>query len=111
IIIAVNDEDMAGLSVYTVAEKIRGEEGTTVKIALYRPSTEEYFEVEIIRAKIDQDNIVVEFTEENIAHIKINKFTEESVEVFKNQWDALLEKVLGRDGLKGVIVDLRNNPG
>lgn len=106
----VDGADVIGLTVGEVAEKIRGKAGTKVKIALYRPSTEKSYEVDITRDKIDVDNISFKELDNDIVEIRISQFTEESVDAFNRQWDRVVEQVLATNP-KGIIVDLRYNPG
>lgn len=110
IVLSIDGEDTQGQSVHEVASKIRGEAGTKVTLKLFRPSTDKQFEVTIIRAQIDIDNIVLKSSDNGIAEIKIYKFTEDSVEAFNDQWDNVVDQVL-KSNPKGIIVDLRNNPG
>lgn len=110
VVLEVNGEDMQGVSVFEVASKIRGQAGTEVKIALFRPNTGSRYEVNITRQKIDIDNISVTDAGDGIYKIKIFKFTEETVEAFNAQWDRAVQKVIDGNA-RAVVIDLRNNPG
>lgn len=110
LILTVDGEDAKGKSVYEVAASIRGVAGTNVKLALFRPSSSEKYEVNITRAKIDLDNVTVEKVNEDIMKITISKFTEENIDIFNEQWDSAVAEVQ-KENPKGVIIDLRNNPG
>ena len=53
IILSVNGEDITGLSISAIAEKIRGPEGTEVTLTLFRPTSEESLEITIVRGEIN----------------------------------------------------------
>lgn len=115
-ILEVNGEDVSGQRPETVATKIRGEAGTDVNLKLYRAAEQRIFDVSITRGRIDLDNISYKMLDNGIAIIDITRFTEgddgnqSGVEVFKIDWDAIVTKVVAENP-KGIIVDLRNNPG
>jgi carboxyl-terminal processing protease len=110
VILKVDGVSMQKLSVYEVASKIRGKAGTDVKLTIFRPSTNKQLELSITRQKINIDNVTVSKIEDGIYKIKIFKFTEESVEVFNQEWDKAVIEVKANNA-KGVVIDLRNNPG
>lgn len=110
VILEVNDEDMQGKSVIEVAKNIRGEANTKVKITYYRPSSNETKEIEIIRQKIDLNNIEVIDLENGIKILKVYQFSEADVATFNREWDSNINELI-KDNPKGLIVDLRNNPG
>jgi carboxyl-terminal processing protease len=110
VILRVNEEDMQGKSVIEVAKNIRGEANSKVMITFYRPDNNETKDVEIIRQKIDLKNIEVIDLENGIKILKIYQFTEADVETFNREWDSNISQLI-QDNPKGLIVDLRNNPG
>lgn len=110
IILFVNDEDVYNKSVYEVVSKIRGEAGTNVKLDIFRESEQKELEFNITRAKIDIDNIALSDLGNGFYKIKIYKFTETSVEEFNRLWDSIVSDIAAKNP-KGIIIDLRNNPG
>lgn len=110
VILEVDEVDMQGKSVIEVAQKIRGEANSKVIITYYRPSNNETQDVEIIRQKIDLKNIEVDDLENGVKILKVYQFTEADVETFNREWDANISQII-EDNPKGLIVDLRNNPG
>lgn len=109
-ILEVDGEDVVGVSVYEVAAKIRGDAGTEVELLVLKDSDSTEVRVDIVREVIDIDNISVKDRGEGIVEISIVRFTEDSVLEFNQIWDKKIEEVLELNP-KGVIVDLRNNPG
>lgn len=110
VIAKVDGNDMKGKSVYTVASVIRGTAGTSVKLTIYRPSTDKQFDLTIVRQKITIDNIALQDLGNGILKIKIYKFTEASVYAFNSLWDKVVQEALAKNP-KALVIDLRNNPG
>lgn len=110
IITEVDGKDISGQSPAQVANVIRGKAGTKVALTIYRPKTESQLKIEVERQKIDLPNMEWKMLEDGIAHIRIYRFTEDSLAAFNANWDKLVTEVV-KASPKGVVVDLRNNPG
>ncbi|OFX14095.1 MAG: hypothetical protein A2Z18_00665 [Armatimonadetes bacterium RBG_16_58_9] len=108
VILAVDDEMIAGLDIQDVVEKIRGEIGTKVKLTLRRPGRAEPFDVVITRDVVPFRIVESEMLDEKngIGYIKLWQFNEKSDVQFD---EALTE--LEKKNLRGLVLDLRNNPG
>ncbi len=106
IIYKVNDEVVLGETTEYIASKVRGEIGTTVNLTLYRPSTQEYLDFQVVRAKIASPTVSTEILEGNVGYIKISEFATVTKDQFIKAVDDLTEQ-----GVKGFIIDLRNNGG
>lgn len=104
IIVYVNDESMIGMDSEVVSSKIKGEEGTKVKITVLRG--EEYIDFDIERKAIKVYHVESEMLENNIGYISLLTFDEGCAEEFKNAYLDLEAK-----GAKKIIIDLRNNTG
>ena len=104
IIVSVNDENMVGINSDIVSSKIKGEEGTKVKITVLRNT--EYVDFEIERKAIKVYHVETEMLENNIGYISLMTFDEGCAEEFKNSYNDLKAK-----GAKNIIIDLRNNTG
>lgn len=104
IILQINDEQTEGMSVDAAISKIRGQEGTKVKLIIERSGAKK--ELEITRAKIVIENIKSEIKNGNVGYVSIARFDENTT--------TELRKVLSdfnAKGIKKVILDLRDNPG
>ena len=106
ILYKVNDEDITGKDVDLVVSKIKGEEGTEVKLTVYRPDTDEYIDMTMKRESIKEPTVEYEMKEDNIGYVAISSFEE----VTEDQFNAALEDLISQ-GMEGLVVDLRNNPG
>ena len=101
-------EDIAATSVEVseLVQHIRGEEGTSVHITIYRPSTGETLEFDVMRRYVELPSIEGELLEGDIAYIQITEFQSNTDEQFEEMLENLQEQ-----GAKGLIVDVRANPG
>ncbi len=105
-IIAVDDVEVYDLSANEVVLKIRGQEGTEVKLTILHPSAEEVTEITIVRSEITIDSVKLEIRDDGIAVVEINIFNEDTTKLFSKA----IQEVLTKD-VTGLVVDLRNNPG
>lgn len=108
VIVEVGGENVTGMSYSKVAELIRGEVNTTVNLKLLRDQT--IVDFAVVRAFIDLPNIEFKMTNDGYALIKIIRFTDNDLAEFKRSWDGIVSQVVSHNP-KGVIMDLRNNPG
>ena len=104
IIKEVNSEDVSTKGVEYVSSKVKGPEGSKVKVKVLRGEDELTFDVE--RAAIKVYEIKSEMLENNIGYIDFDSFTDTSADEFENAYKALKNK-----GAKSLIVDLRDNTG
>ena len=104
-IIAVNGESTEGQSIEDVVKKIRGPEGTSVKVTIKHEGESDPVEIEFIRAKIDVPSLAYEIRE-GIAYIQIYYFSDRTDEEL-----IPILKQLKEANAAGIILDLRSNPG
>lgn len=97
------------LTLTGAVQAIRGPSGTNVTITLVREGVSTPIVVELTRTKIAVPSVALTFVgkDEAIANIKVNKFSSETA----NEWETAVKQIISKPGTKGVIVDLRNNPG
>jgi len=111
-ILAVDDVEIkAGDTVYDVVAKIRGEEGTKVKLKILHKDSSKAIEVTIERKQITVASMKVELIEKkSIALFRVNRFTDASYSAWVDEWDAKVKEIKA-SGVQKVILDLRGNPG
>ena len=105
-VIAVDGEDMTGIEGNLVLRRILGPAGTDVTLTIYRPSTDETFDVSITRQKITIPSVTGEMLDDNIAYIQLINFGEKTHQDLRK----ILRDLL-REKPEGLILDLRNNGG
>lgn len=106
VIIGVDGEDMRSRLISDVAAKIRGKAGTEVTIEVLRRSTGETLELTMERAVVVMESVSHRMINGNIGYISLSGFKENTYEQFKASLDELQA-----NGMKGLILDLRDNPG
>lgn len=104
IIVGVDGVNYTGDEIDTVANNIKGEEGTTVKIEIRRGEETLTFDIE--RAKVITNPVLSEKLENNIGYLQITSFDEGTAEDFENKFNSLKDQ-----GITSLIIDLRNNGG
>lgn len=104
IIINIDGEDCNGDDFDTITNKIKGKEGTKVKITILRDNKEEVFEIE--RKHIEVEHIISNVLENNIGYIYISSFEGNVAKQFEEAYDDLASK-----GITSLIIDVRNNGG
>lgn len=87
-----------------IADNIKGEAGTKVKLVIERDGKEQEFE--ITREKIETNPISSKIIKENIGYVNLPSFDTDSSKKLKEKVDDLVSK-----GAKSLILDLRNNGG
>ena len=91
---------------YFVTTYIRGEEGTDVEITVLRGDKLEEITMKVTRRSIDVPTVEYEMKENDTGYIQISEFELVTEEQFKEAVEALQAQ-----GMKRLIIDLRNNPG
>ena len=86
------------------ANNIKGEEGTNVKLVVLRDNQTLTFD--ITREKIKENQVEGKVLSNNIGYIKFTSFDESTAEDFKEKYEEL-----NKQGIKSLIIDLRNNGG
>jgi len=105
-VLAVDGQSIVGYSIYEAIALIRGPAGTQVTLLIERPGQENTFEVTITRARIEIPLVEAKMLEGNIAYIRLTDF---SATATQQMTDALAD-LMSRNP-KGLILDLRDNPG
>ncbi|WP_163653994.1 S41 family peptidase [Listeria sp. PSOL-1] len=106
VILSVDGESLKGKTATEATKKIRGEKGSKVTLTIQREGEDKPFDVVIVRAEIPIETVYKEMGEDKIAHVTISTFSENTSKEF-----LAAIKALENDGMKGLVVDLRGNPG
>ncbi len=106
-IIEADGYELTGEGLSRAVELLRGPADTTVDVLIQRPGANEPLEVTVGRAQIQVATVFSEELEDGLGYIRIGSFDSNTANEFNNQFDQLEEGGLG----KGLILDLRNNPG
>ena len=108
-IIKIGEEYTKNLSLEDAVKKMRGPKGTPVKIYVQRKGRKDLLPFSIVRDVIKVKSVRFRNLGNSYGYVRLAQFQDGS----SSEFHAALEKLQGKDGtnLKGLIVDVRNNPG
>ena len=109
-IIEIDGEDVTSASLEEVAGRVKGKDGTKVKIKFLRVNEDnstESFEKELVRSKIDLYPFTYKVLDSDIGYVAFESFDEKVAGQFKKA----LKEMINKNHIKGIIIDVRNNPG
>ncbi|MBT2641635.1 S41 family peptidase [Bacillus sp. ISL-41] len=105
-IMSVDGKSLQGMSSTEAVALIRGEKGTDVKLSILRQGTEKPVDVTITRDTIPIETVYGEMMDDGIAKVQITNFSQNTA----NELVKILND-LQKQGMKGLVLDLRQNPG
>lgn len=106
ILCEIDGENALGEEIDSVVAKIRGEAGTSVNIKIYRPKDSEYYNMTVVRDNVEEPTIEYEMLEGDIGYILCTEFDKVTEKQYLDAVDELTVQ-----GMKALIIDLRDNPG
>ena len=105
----VDGKSIAGSSIEEVVKKLRGKPGTKVAVTILRKGEKQPIEITLNRQNI-QVKAVKSSRKKDIAYIKISSFSEQAYSGMIAEIKKLVVTI-GKDKIRGLVLDLRNNPG
>ncbi len=105
-ILKADDKDLSDMTLDQAITYIKGPSGTKVNLTIYRPDEKKTFEIKVVREKIVLPIVSAKKLDNNLAYFKINIFAIDLEEKFNLAKAEVIDK-----NTKGIIIDLRNNPG
>jgi carboxyl-terminal processing protease len=106
-IVKVDQEDVTSIrDPDDIVKKIKGPPGTMVKITVFREEIKDYIDFDLTRQTINVSYISSRMLDDNIGYIRIKQFDNDISQDFRNHLNSLLA-----EGMKGLVIDLRDNPG
>jgi carboxyl-terminal processing protease len=108
LITKVDDTSMKGLSLNEAVKRMRGEPRTKVVLTIFRKEESRTFPVTIIREEIKTVSVKAKMIENGFGWIRVSQFQERTVDDLARK----LEELYKQDPkMKGLVLDLRNDPG
>lgn len=104
----IDGEQVMGMSLNDAVDKMRGKVGTKVKLTIRRIN-QKPFDVKITREEIKIRSVKSELKSGDVAYIRISSFTEDTDQTIEKSLKKLQKE--SKNKLKGVVLDVRNNPG
>ena len=100
---------IVGQSLDEAVAQMRGPEGSSIQLTIFRPGRDEPFDVSVTRGVIELEPVTWELEDGNIGHIIVNEFSRDVGSDVFGAWEDLQKNATGR--LNGLVLDLRSNPG
>ena len=108
LITKIDDTLVKGLSVDQAVKRMRGEPGTRVVLTVFRKTEARSFPVTIIREEIKLRSVDAKMVEPGYAWLRVRQFQDRTVDDFSTKLQDLYKQ---DPTLKGIVLDLRNDPG
>ena len=107
VILKLDDISIKGLSTDEAVELMRGPVGSSIVLEIGRPGETQPFEATIVRDKIKIASVRGRLLAPRYGYLRIAQFGRAT----GSEAQAAIEKMSAKDPLKGLVIDLRNNPG
>ena len=108
LITKVDDTAVKGMTLNDAVKRMRGEPNTKVTLTIYRKDENRTFPVTITREEIKQQSVRGKVVEPGYAWIRVSQFQERTVDDFAKKLEEIYQQ---EPKLKGLVLDLRNDPG
>ena len=104
----IDDTPVKGMTSDQAIKRMRGEPNTKVVLTIFRKQESRSFPVTIIREEIRTQTVRAKMIEPGYGWLRVSQFQERTVEDFVRKIDELYKQ---DPALKGLVLDLRNDPG
>ena len=109
--LSIEGEDARDVRLYDAVQRIRGEPGTTVEVAVRREGQEKALERTLTRAFIDVDPIDMQLLDDGLVYVRIKAFQDGTARLLSDALDEAVVKRRKKGGVTGLLLDLRDNGG
>lgn len=107
LIIRMDGKTTTGLSLNEATERMRGKAGSKITLTILRESEPDPIDVELTRAVVRLSSVKRKRLSDSVGYLRVTQFQVATAESFRKELKQLRDSV----GFKGLILDLRNNPG
>ena len=108
LITRIDETPVRGLTLDQAVKRMRGEPQTKVQLTIFRKSESKTFPVTITREEIKTQSVRAKVVEPGYAWLRVSQFQERTVEDFVKKLEEIYKQ---EPNLKGLVLDLRNDPG
>jgi len=109
LIVRLDDTPVKGLTLSDAVKIMRGKPGSDIILTIVREGADKPLKITITRDVIRVQSVKARMLDEQFGYVRITSFQSKTGENLLNALDTLKKE--SKDGLKGLILDLRNNPG
>ncbi len=106
ILTKIDGEDVSSWDIDLAVKHMKGEKDTIVEVEVWRSSAGEYVDLSITRDLVEVETVTYEMLDDSIGYIYVMQFDE----ITTQQFETAL-KALKAQGMKGLVVDIRDNGG
>lgn len=110
-IVEIDHESMIGATLQHSIEKLRGKNKTKIVLGIMRDGIDGIKNFEITRATVFLNPVKYEMVHKNYAYVRLSQFQKKSAEYIVEGIKKLRSNLKKNEDLKGIILDLRSNPG
>ena len=110
LIVKINDDSTEDMNLMDAVKKMRGKPGTPINLTVIREGESKPLTFDIIRAIIKVRSVKWRLEKSNIGYARIVQFNEQTITLLETAVEEMSKEV-GKGGLKGFVLDLRNDPG
>ena len=110
-ILSINGKVTLGLSLQDVVTQIRGPKGTEIELTILHSNAKEPQTIKIVRDAIPLHSVKSRRLEEGYYWMRVTRFSEKTTEELQDAISAASKEAAKTGGIKGIVLDLRNNPG
>ncbi len=106
IVTRINGEDVSDWDLDLAVKHMKGEQGTNVEVEVWRAAESEYLTMTVVRDLIEVETVTYQMLDDSIGYIYVMEFDEVTAQQFETALNALKKQ-----GMKGLVIDIRDNPG
>jgi carboxyl-terminal processing protease len=113
LIIKIDDTPVKGMTLNDAVKKMRGKPKTQIRLTVVRKSEQRSFDVTLTREKIKVQSVKSKLLDGGYGYLRVTQFQEETAPDVVRHLDKLskADKEAKGEGVKGLVLDLRNDPG
>ncbi|MBF0612005.1 MAG: S41 family peptidase [Magnetococcales bacterium] len=110
LIVKINDESTQDMLLMDAVKKMRGKPDTKIKLTIIRKGVQKPLVFNLVRAIIHIRSVKSRVEKGGLGYVRITQFNEQTTTLLEKAI-ADIRKEIGNDGFKGLVLDLRNDPG
>lgn len=103
----IDGRSTSGMRMHEAVQAMRGPRGTRVRVTVYRPSTKATMKLELVRDLVKIISVTSKLLEPGIGYLRLKNFQEGTDRSLQKS----LKELLDKGPLRGLVLDMRNNPG